>query len=94
MRTTLDLSDELFREVKTFAAQRGTTLKQLVTQFIVSGLESQAQASKRSVRRVPPPVAICRTPGQSPVPALTNRQLDALLEAEDAKKGLHFSTQL
>jgi hypothetical protein len=83
MRTTIDLSDELFREVKTFAAQQGTTLKQLLTQFIVSGLESQAQASKR---RMPPPVAICRTPGQSPTPALTNRQLHALLDEEDSKR--------
>lgn len=86
MRTTLDLSDELFREVKTFAAQRGTTLKQLVTQFIVAGLESQADESNFAIRRAAPPVAIRRTSGQSLKPALTNRQLNALLEEEESKR--------
>ena len=86
MRTTLDLSDELFREVKTFAAQRGTTLKQLVTQFIVAGLESQAEESNLAIRRAAPPVAIRRIPGQPLTPVLNNRQLNALLDEEDSKR--------
>ncbi len=86
MRTTLDLSDELFREVKTFAARRGTTLKQLVTQFIIAGLESQAEGYNFAIRRAAPPVAIRRIPGQPPMPTLTNRQLNALLEEEDSKR--------
>jgi hypothetical protein len=86
MRTTIDLSDELFREVKTFAAQRGKTLKQLVAQFIVAGLESQAVVSNSTIRRVAPPVAIPRTSGQPLTPALTGRQLNALLDEEDSKR--------
>lgn len=86
MRTTLDLSDELFREVKTFAVRRGTTLKQLLTQFIVAGLESQAEGSHVKTRRAAPPVAIRRTSGQPLRSALTNRQMNALLDEEDAKR--------
>jgi len=83
MRTTIDLPDELFREAKTLAVQQRTTLKNLITQFILSGLGSQATASSPSKRRMPPPVAIPRVLGQPPSPALTNRQLNAILEEED-----------
>jgi hypothetical protein len=83
MRTTIDLPDELFREAKTLAVQQRTTLKNLITQFILSGLGSQATASSPSKRRMPPPVAIHRVLGQPSSPALTNRQLNAILEEED-----------
>jgi len=83
MRTTLDLPDELFLEAKTLAVQKRTTLKNLITQFILSGLGAQANADAPSTRRMPPPVAIHRIPGQPPSPALTNRQLNAILENED-----------
>jgi len=83
MRTTIDLPDELFREAKTLAVQQRTTLKNLITQFILSGLGVQASGSAPSQRRTPPPVAIHRIPGQPPAPALTNRQLHAILEEED-----------
>jgi hypothetical protein len=83
MRTTIDLPEDLFREVKTRAVQQGTTLKNLMTQFILSGLAVQEPSSKLVVRRMPPPVAIRRIPEQSPRPALSNRELYAILDAED-----------
>jgi hypothetical protein len=83
MRTTIDLPEDLFREAKTRAVQQGTTLKNLMTQFILSGLALQEPGSKLVARRMPPPVAIRRIPGQSPRPALSNRELYATLEAED-----------
>ena len=83
MRTTIDLPEDLFREAKTRAVQQGTTLKNLMTQFILSGLALQEPSSKLVVRRMPPPVAIRRIPGQSPRPALSNRELYAILDAED-----------
>jgi hypothetical protein len=83
MRTTIDLPDELFREAKTLAVQQRTTLKNLITQFILSGLGAESSESVPSKRRTPPPIAIHRIPGQSPSLALTNRQLSAALDAED-----------
>ncbi|MCX6975437.1 MAG: hypothetical protein NTZ94_14340 [Verrucomicrobia bacterium] len=83
MRTTIDLPEDLFREAKTRAVQQGTTLKNLMTQFILSGLALQEPSSKLVARRMPPPVAIRRIPGQSPRSALSNRELYAILDAED-----------
>ncbi len=83
MRTTIDLPEDLFREAKTRAVQQGTTLKNLMTQFILSGLALQEPGSKFVARRMPPPVAIRRITGQSPRLALSNRELYAILDAED-----------
>jgi hypothetical protein len=83
MRTTIDLPEDLFREAKTRAVQQGTTLKNLMTQFILSGLAMQEPGSKPMARRLPPPVAIRRIPGQSPRPSLSNRELYAILDEED-----------
>ncbi|MGA2073860.1 MAG: hypothetical protein ABSH52_10180 [Terriglobia bacterium] len=46
MRTTVDLPDPLFRQIKSVAALRGSTLKE----FIQEALQ-QAVTSDRSVRR-------------------------------------------
>ena len=83
MRTTIDLPEDLFREAKTRAVQQGTTLKNLMAQFILSGLALQEPGSKPVARRMPPHVAIRRIPGQSPRPALSNRELYAILDADD-----------
>jgi hypothetical protein len=83
MRTTIDLPEDIFREVKTRAVQQGTTLKNLISQFIESGLAAQGAGVSTKVHRQSPPVAIRRIPGQAPSSALSNRELHAILEAED-----------
>ena len=70
-------------EAKTRAVEQGTTLKNLMTQFIRSGLAAQGAGVSTKVHRLPPPVAIRRMPGQAPSPALSNRELNAILEAGD-----------
>ena len=45
MRTTFDLPDPLFREVKTRAVQQGVKLKDLVASYIEMGLRGQAVAT-------------------------------------------------
>jgi len=86
MRTTIDLPDDLFREAKTRAIQQGTTLKNLMIQYLRSGLRAQTPGSPSApVHRNPPPVAIQRVPGQPPTPARTNRQLNALLEEDEVR---------
>ena len=71
MRTTIDIPDETYRGIKMLAAERGTTVRDLVLQ----GLES--------VRRQPPaagkgfrvPVVRSKRPGTL---HLTNEQIDEL----------------
>ncbi len=92
MRTTIDLPDELFREAKTRAVQQGTTLKNLMTHYIRSGLGAPG-ACPPPTRRSPPPVAIHRNPGEARSPALTNRQLSAILEEEDIRASRKAESQ-
>lgn len=86
MRTTIELPDELFREAKTRAVQQGTTLKNLVIQFVRSGLGTHSAGNDATpARRTPPPVAIRRIPGRRPLPALSTEELHALLEDEEVQ---------
>ena len=82
MRTTLDMPDETFRKLKAGAALRGFKLKEMVTQFIESGLAASTRqpASDRSRRR--PPILIAREADGSVTPPLTNAQLNAILEED------------
>ncbi len=83
MRTTLDLPDETFRQLKAQAALSGIKLKELVAQFIERGLTSSSNKPIPLRERPPLPVAIRRDPNASPTPALTNAQLSAILDEED-----------
>jgi hypothetical protein len=86
MRTTIDLPDDLFREAKTRAVQQGTTLKNLMTGFIRSGLKGQlATTSSGPRRRNPPLIAIRRLENSPEIPARSNRELYALIEEEDVR---------
>jgi len=52
MRTTIDLSDELFRAVKARAAEQCVSLKTLLTGFIESGLrEAEGKDKGGRLRR-------------------------------------------
>ena len=83
MRTTLDLPDETFRQLKAQAALRGFKLKDLVAQFIERGLAASAAQPDQASPRSPLPVAIVRDPNTPMTPALTNAQLYAILDEED-----------
>lgn len=60
MRTTLDLPDETFRQLKAQAALNGMKLKELVTQLIQRGLAAGVAAPAPAQPPGPPPVAIKR----------------------------------
>jgi hypothetical protein len=84
MRTTIDLPDLLFREMKIRAAQQGVKLKELAAKYIEAGLCEQPAALSTAPRpRAPLPAAIPRDPGKPLVPAISNRELHAILEQED-----------
>ncbi len=82
MRTTLDLPDDTFRQLKAQAALNGMKLKELVTQFIERGLAAGVTAPKPAQPPVPPPIAIKRVPGTPLTPALSNAELYAILEED------------
>ena len=51
MKTTLEMPDKLFRRVKATAAQRGQSLKQLVTVALERELAGPASGAKTSKRK-------------------------------------------
>ncbi len=82
MRTTLDLPDALFRELKAQAALRGMKLKDLLTLLVEQGLRGKRSALRR---RSPLPVARRAVPGQV-TPSLPNARLNQILDDEDAQR--------
>jgi hypothetical protein len=73
MRTTVDIPDELFRDLKLKSAREGVTLKQL----IVKALESQIhEAPGRQPHRIRGPLIRCKS--KQPI-ALTNAEIEDLL---------------
>jgi hypothetical protein len=85
MRTTLDLPDPLFRELKARSALRGMLLKDFVAETLQAGLAQTAAARVEARPRSPLP--LIRKATGVPHPALSNRDIDALLVAEDAHGG-------
>jgi hypothetical protein len=79
MRTTIELPDRLIREAKTFTAQKGITLKEFFTNAVEKALLETPPETRRMIR---PPIS-----GKMGVriPARSNEELAALLEAEDLK---------
>ena len=78
MRTTLDLPDALFRQVKAKAALEGAKLKQLLRRYVENGLRESVQP--RAIGRSTLPVIKRR--GKQPIPNLTARR-QSKLEAKD-----------
>jgi hypothetical protein len=83
MRTTLDLPDPVFRDLKIKAAQDGVSLKQLLTSFVEKGLYAAEEPAKKPVRS---PLPVFRKPSGVTSPALTNAQLEEILLEEDAER--------
>jgi len=83
MRTTIDLPDPLFREVKTRAVQQGMKLKDLVADYIEAGLRGNGGPAPNVEPRQRSPIPIARGADGTVTPALTNAQLQAILDEED-----------
>lgn len=77
MRTTVELPDSLFRQAKTLAIQKGLTLKEFFTAAVERAVVEPPPESRRMLR---PPIGGL---GGRPIPARSNKELEALLEAED-----------
>ena len=85
MRTTIDLPDELFRQVKAKAALDGTKLKDLITHYVEQGLRGMPPAAPQRRQRSELPVA--REATGRALPALTNAEIQRILDEEEAAGG-------
>jgi hypothetical protein len=82
MRTTLDLPDAIFLQLKAESALRGLALKDLVTEFIQAGLQ---RANPVGEPRLRSPLPVIRKPRGVAHPALSNREIEELLTESDAR---------
>lgn len=86
MRTTIDLPDEIFRQAKAKAALGGMKLKDLITHYVEQGLRGMPPSmASHKRRRSELPVARAAT-GRT-LPALTNAEIQSLLDEEEAARG-------
>jgi hypothetical protein len=72
--------DPLFRELKAQSALRGMLLKDFVAEILQTGLAQIAVA--RAEARPRSPLPVIRKASGVPHPALSNREIDALLVAD------------
>lgn len=84
MRTTLDLPDPLFRELKARAALRGMKLKDLLNEMITLGLRAR-DTNLIGFKRSPLPVAR-KAARKNKIPARSNAELQRILDEEDARR--------
>ncbi len=73
MRTTVDLPDSLFRELKAAAAFQGTPLKTLIRKAVEADIRG---VQRKAGRRVKFPLLPSKKPGSL---SLTNAQIEDLL---------------
>jgi hypothetical protein len=74
MRTTVDIPDPVYRRLKTEAAHRGCSVKELVLRGVKAELEGGK--SGRKVRAIKQPIIDSKQPGWL---HLTNRQINEIL---------------
>jgi len=75
MRTTVDLPDELLREAKVAAIERGTTLRELIGNALYN--ELNRQDSPQGSFRLQQPVFTSKQPGALPLESVNLATLDA-----------------
>ena len=85
MRTTIDLPDELLRQVKAKAALDGLKLKDLITRYVEQGLKGSPHTVPSRRHRSELPVSRPKT-GRS-LPSLTNREIQRILDEEESTVG-------
>ena len=74
MRTTVDIPDPLYRELKSRAALRGCSVKELILRGVRAELKSQPGSESRSRIEFP----LIKSKRKTPL-KLTNRQINELL---------------
>ena len=80
MRTTVDLPEPLFREVKARAAQSGLKLKELLARYVEAGLRARPTPAMPLKRAPLPTFGEVSSVNHT---SLSNAELQALMENED-----------
>jgi hypothetical protein len=83
MRTTLDLPDPLMREIKVRAAQEGIKLKDYFARLVQTALQQPTKTAQAPARS---PAPVFQRVAAKPMPALSNAELNRLLDAQDGAK--------
>lgn len=86
MRTTIELPDALFRQVKARAAIEGVTLKDLISRYVESGLRRSKPPTTGSPRRRSE-LPVARSATGPTMPDLTNAELYQILERDEVDGG-------
>ena len=81
MRTTLDLPDSLMRELKARAALEGVKLKDYFANLVQTALQRPPEVGLAPVRSAAP---VFRRTSAKPMPALSNADLNAMMDLQDA----------
>lgn len=84
MKATVDLPDELFKELKIRAATEGRKLKDVMAEAIRRGLASGGHETGNVAARVSLPLVRCAHPA-GPETEMTPGRIAALLLAEEAQ---------
>lgn len=77
MKTTLDLPDDLFRQVKSTAASRGILMKQFITEALTEKLATPAAAPDDK-----PWMALAGCAANDPEMLVELRRIDKIIEDE------------
>ncbi len=80
MRTTVDLPDDLYRQLKARAALGGLKLRELITRYLEQGLRTPPERPLAKARSQPP-VAV--PPTGVPIAALSRAELARIDEEEE-----------
>ena len=86
MRTTLDLPDPLFRELKARAAIEGKKLKELVAIYLEASLHGTEAAVQIPTRPLRSTLPVARRATGHSIPAMSNAEIQAILDDEDARR--------
>lgn len=80
MRTTLDLPDPIFRQLKAESALRGLKMKELVAELLKEGLRKPSFPAGKTVRS---PLPLIRKPSGNIHPARSNAEIESILAQEE-----------
>jgi hypothetical protein len=86
MRTTIDLPEELFRQVKARADMEDVKLEDLIAACVQRGLGEPTQEPEAARRRSPLPYVSKAAASGKPILALSNAQVQIVPDEEDADR--------
>jgi hypothetical protein len=82
MRTTIDLPDALYRQLKARAALQGITFRELLEALVEKGLQQPEEPGPRNFGRTDTPPAFV-PPRGIPIPLLTRNDIYKIEEEEE-----------